>query len=147
MAKLFLLFLVVPLVELYFLIEIGDAIGAGYTLFFVVLTAVVGAALVRYQGLATFVRAQAELSRQRMPAMEVIEGALLLLAGAMLLVPGFVTDAMGFLILVPPLRQALVRKFLQARVVNMEGNVYQGQAREVQDHTIDIEYQDRDTRP
>ncbi len=144
MAKLFLLFLVVPLVELYFLIEIGDAIGAGYTIFFVVLTAVIGAALVRYQGLATFVRAQGELARQRMPAMEVIEGALLLLAGAMLLVPGFVTDAMGFLILVPPLRQAMVRRFLQSRVVVTEGSVYEGEAHDARGRIVDIEYQEKD---
>ena len=144
MAKLFLLFLIVPLVELYFLIEIGDTIGAGYTIFFVVLTAVIGAALVRYQGLSTFMRAQGELARQRMPAMEVIEGALLLFAGALLLVPGFVTDALGFLILVPPLRQALIRKFLQTRVVRTEGNIYEGEARDAQGRIVDIEYKETD---
>lgn len=144
MAKLFLLFLLVPLIELYFLIRIGDAIGAGYTIFFVVLTALIGAALVRYQGFATFVRAQGELLNNRMPAMEVIEGVMLLLAGAMLLVPGFVTDAMGFLILVPPLRQYLVKRFLSARVVGMDSNIYDGEAHEVQEKSIDIEYRDRD---
>ena len=147
MAKLILFFLVVPLVELYFLIRIGDSIGAGYTIFFVVLTAVIGAALVRYQGLATFLRAQGELARRRMPAMEVIEGALLLLAGAMLLVPGFISDALGFLILIPPLRQGVARRFLQARVVaGPGGNIYEGEARDSQDKIIDIEYRDGEDR-
>ena len=122
MAKLFLLFLVVPLIEIYFLIEIGDVIGAGFTIFMVVLTALIGAALVRYQGFTTLARAQAEMLNNRMPAMEVIEGALLLLAGALLLIPGFVSDAMGFLILIPPLRRTLVSRYLRKRVVPAGGH-------------------------
>lgn len=145
MAKLFLLFLFVPLVEIYFLIEIGDVIGAGFTIFMVVLTALIGAALVRYQGFTTLVRAQGELLKNRMPAMEVVEGALLLLAGAMLLIPGFVTDALGFVILVPPLRQSLVRRFLKSRIVpSPSGQGHEGDQREDEKHIIDIEYKDMD---
>ncbi len=142
MAKLFLLFLVVPLVEIYFLIEIGDVFGAGFTIFMVVLTALIGAALVRYQGFTTLSRAQAEMLNNRMPAMEVIEGALLLLAGALLLIPGFVSDAMGFLILIPPLRRTLVSRFLRKRMVPAGGHTYDGEARNADDRIIDIEHKD-----
>jgi len=144
MAKLFLLFLFVPLVEIYFLIQVGDVIGAGFTIFMVVLTALIGAALVRYQGFTTLARAQQEMLNNRMPAMEVIEGALLLLAGAMLLIPGFVTDALGFLILVPPLRQVLVKRFLSKRVMPANGRVNPDEARASEDRIIDIEYKDID---
>jgi len=144
MAKLFLLFLFVPLVEIYFLIEIGDVIGAGFTIFMVVLTALIGAALVRYQGFTTLARAQNEMLNNRMPAMEVIEGALLLLAGALLMIPGFVTDALGFLLLIPPLRQWMVQGFLKKRVMPMDSRVVDGEARDVDNKVIDIKYKDVD---
>lgn len=144
MAKLFLIFLFVPLVEIYFLIQIGDVIGAGFTIFMVVLTALIGAALVRFQGLTTLARAQSEMLSNRMPALEVIEGALLLLAGALLLIPGFVSDALGFIILIPPLRQRLVQRFLKKRVMPVDGQVYDGESREADERIIDIEYKDLD---
>ena len=142
MTKLFRLFLTVPLVEIYFLIQIGDEIGAGFTIFMVVLTALIGAALVRYQGVTTLARAQKELINNRMPAMEVIEGAFLLAAGALLLTPGFVTDTLGFLLLISPLRQNLIRRFLQARVVPNATGSEQGTQGEKR--VIDIEYKDVD---
>jgi len=117
MPLLLILFLAVPLVEIYFLIEVGSEIGAGFTVFMVVLTAIIGAALVRHQGMTTLARAQSEMLQSRMPAVEVMEGAALLLAGAMLMVPGFFTDALGFLMLIPPLRQWMIRRFLAKRVV------------------------------
>ncbi len=144
MAKLLLIFLFVPLIEIYFLIQIGDVIGAGFTIFMVVLTALIGAALVRFQGLTTLARAQREMLNNRMPAMEVIEGALLLLAGALLLIPGFVSDAMGFILLIPPLRQWLVQRFLKKRVMPAEGQVYDGESRNADERIIDIEYKDLD---
>jgi UPF0716 protein FxsA len=144
MAKLFLIFLFVPLIEIYFLIQIGDVIGAGFTISIVVLTALIGAALVRFQGLTTLARAQREMRNARMPAMEVVEGALLLLAGALLLIPGFVSDALGFIILIPPLRQRLVQRFLKKRVMPVEGQVYDGEARDADKRIIDIEYKDLD---
>lgn len=144
MAKLFLIFLLVPLIEIYFLIQVGDVIGAGFTIFMVVLTALIGAALVRFQGLTTLARAQREMRNDRMPAMEVIEGALLLLAGALLLIPGFVSDALGFILLIPPLRQRLVQRFLKKRVMPVEGHVFDGEARDADQRIIDIEYKDLD---
>lgn len=113
---LLLLFFTVPLVEIYVLLEVGGVIGALPTIALVVLTAVIGAGLIRAQGLATLGRVQQELERGELPAVGIIEAALLLVAGALLLTPGFITDTIGFLILVPPLRRRAIRSFLAHRL-------------------------------
>ena len=109
---LLLLFLVVPLVEIYLLIEVGGIIGVLPTIGLVVMTAVLGAFLMRAQGFATLAKVQDELQRGEVPAVPLFEGALILIAGALLLTPGFFTDAFGFLCLVPPLRVRVVQWFL-----------------------------------
>lgn len=114
---LLLLFFTVPLVEIYVLLEVGGAIGVLPTIAMVVLTAVIGAGLIRAQGLATLGRVQQQLERGELPAVGIIEAALLLVAGALLLTPGFVTDTIGFLILVPPLRRWAIESFLARRIV------------------------------
>jgi UPF0716 protein FxsA len=113
---LLLLFFAVPLVEIYVLLEVGGVIGPLPTIGLVVLTAVIGAGLIRAQGLATLGRVQKELERGELPAVGIIEAALLLVAGALLLTPGFVTDTAGFLILVPPLRRWAIQSFLARRL-------------------------------
>ena len=110
---LLVLFIGIPLFELYLLIQVGSIIGALPTLALVVFTAVLGAALLRRQGLSTVQRIQIAMNRGEVPALEVVEGAILLIGGAMLLTPGFVTDALGFLCLWPPARQALARWLLR----------------------------------
>lgn len=110
---LFILFLVVPLVEIFFLIQVGQVIGAGWTIFLVVATAVIGAFLLRLQGFQTLHRAQRTMQQGQLPATEMLEGLCLLVSGALLLTPGFVTDAMGFLLLVPPVRQVLIAQMLK----------------------------------
>ena len=112
----FILFLVVPFVEIYLLVEIGARIGAPWTILLVVLTAIVGAWLVRVQGLATWRRFQVSLSRNELPATALVEGLWLLIAGALLLTPGFFTDAVGFACLIPPFRRTLIRYFVQRSV-------------------------------
>ncbi len=113
MKFFFLLFLLVPLVEIYFLIQIGGAVGAGLTILLVVFTAMLGAVLVRTQGFSTLTRVQTQLARGNLPAMEMLEGLLLFAAGALLLTPGFFTDAVGFVFLVPPLRRKIVAHLLE----------------------------------
>ncbi len=108
MPAFLLLFIIVPLVEIYLLIEIGAVIGALTTVSLCVLTAVVGAALLRYQGLQTMFRAQANLSRGQLPAIEMFEGVALAIGGALLLTPGFVTDVFGFLCLIPWSRRMMI---------------------------------------
>jgi UPF0716 protein FxsA len=102
-----LLFLLIPLVEIYFLIVVGGIIGALPTVTLVVLTAVIGAALARHQGLATLRRLQATIDRGEAPALELVEGVLLLVGALLLLTPGFFTDALGFVCLIPPTRRAV----------------------------------------
>lgn len=109
---LLVLFITVPLLEIYLLIQVGSVIGAPLTILLVVATAMVGAFLVRSQGLSTLHRVQTTLAQNELPAGPLLEGALILLAGALLLTPGLVTDAIGFVCLIPPWRQTLVRKFL-----------------------------------
>ncbi|WP_456404047.1 FxsA family protein [Thiolapillus sp.] len=108
---IFLLLLVgAPLLELYVLIEVGSEIGALTTILLSIFTAVLGAALVRLQGVSVLMRVQQTLARGEAPALEMLEGAMIMMSGVMLLFPGFITDIMGFLMLVPPLR----RKFILA---------------------------------
>jgi len=116
------IFFLVPLVEIYLLIQVGGVIGAGWTIFAVVFTAVLGAALVRRQGFATLGRIRANMDAGELPAMELLEGLCLLIAGALLLTPGFFTDALGFLLLTPPLRRWAIQRLLAAGV--MRGKVH-----------------------
>ncbi len=110
------LFLVVSIVEIYLLIQVGQVIGAGWTIFLVVLTAVIGVALLKRQGLSTLNRAQQKMQHNELPAREILEGMGLVVAGALLLTPGFFTDAVGFFLLFPPTRIWLVHA-LASRLV------------------------------
>ena len=112
MFKLFLiLFITIPLVEIAILIKIGSIIGAGYTIALVIGTAFLGVSLLRIQGISTLAKVHANISRWQLPATELIEGLILLISGALLLTPGFFTDTIGFLMLVPTLRQRLAETF------------------------------------
>jgi len=114
---LFLAFLLVPLAEIYVLIQVGGVIGALPTVALVVFTAVLGATLIRAQGLATVARIRSSLDRGEVPAVEILEGACLLVAGALLLTPGFVTDSVGFLLLLPVLRRSMILGLLDRGVI------------------------------
>ncbi len=103
-----LIFLIVPLVEIYILIQVGQVIGALWTVLFVVLTAVIGVQLLKSQGLSTLSRAQQKMHDGELPAQELLEGIALVVAGAFLLTPGFVTDGFGFLLLFPPTRAMII---------------------------------------
>ena len=110
------LFIVVPLVELYVIIQIGQAIGLIPTLFLLVLDSVVGAALLRSQGRAAWIRFNRALTEGRMPAKEVLDGVLIIFGGALLLTPGFLTDVFGLILLVPPTR-AIVRGLMRRMAI------------------------------
>lgn len=138
---LFLLFLLIPLVDLYFLIKVGSLIGALPTVFWVVFTAVLGVGLLRIQGFATLARLRATLAQGGIPAMELMEGGVLMLAGALLLLPGFITDAIGLCLFIPPLRRALItwalRRFFSSQTPR-------GERRERGPRTIEGEYRRED---
>ncbi len=109
-----LLFVGIPLTELYFLIKVGAQIGAFSTIFLTVFTALLGGYMVRRQGFSTLMRVREMVERGETPAIEMMEGAVLLICGVLLLLPGFITDAVGFIFLVPPLRRWLLTAGLQS---------------------------------
>lgn len=112
---LFLLFIVVPLLELLVIIQVGQWVGAVPTVLLLLVISLAGAALVKREGLKAWSRFRQALAEGRVPTSEVIDGALLLLGGALLLTPGFLTDAVGLTLLVP-LGRAAVRRVVRRRV-------------------------------
>ena len=124
--RLLLLFTVVPLVELFLLVKLGTVIGIGPTVFIVIFTGVLGAWLARRQGLGVLRRISDDLADGRLPAEAVIDGLLIFIAGAVLLTPGLITDALGFFLLIPQGR-AVVRRAvavrLEKRTVTSDPNV------------------------
>jgi UPF0716 protein FxsA len=108
-----------PLLELYLIVQIAHAIGVVDTLALLVLVSLGGAYVVRRQGLTTWRRIRVQLANREVPGTAVIDGFLILLAGALLLIPGFLTDAVGLLLLLPPVRagtRAAARRMLTRRV-------------------------------
>ncbi len=100
-----------PLIELYVLIRVGASIGALSTILLCVLTAVLGGVIIRYQGLQLLWQARAQLAAGMPPMATTLHGAMLALAGLLLFVPGFVSDALGFLLLVPAVRRAIIARW------------------------------------
>ncbi|WP_223260915.1 FxsA family protein [Hydrogenovibrio crunogenus] len=124
----FLLFLFVPLVELYVLIEVGSEIGALPTILLTIVTAIIGAALMRHQGVSTMQKAQLNMAQGQLPAVEMMEGVFIFLGGLMLLIPGLITDAIGFLLLIPPVRRLFSKKLIaqrQTQYAQYKGQVYE----------------------
>ena len=119
--RLFLLFLLIPLLELYLLLEIGGVIGAVPTVLLTIFTAILGAAFIRWQGLNALRSMQEKLRYGEPPAVEVVTGVSLLIAGALLLTPGFLTDTIGFLLLIPAVRQAIFGYWLLRNLQNVRG--------------------------
>ncbi len=107
------LFLLIPLFEVMVFIQVGGHIGALWTILLTLATAVSGMYLVKTQGIRTFYAAKTQLSQGETPAMAVVEGILLLMAGVMLVIPGFISDLMGGLILLPFVRQAVAGTVLE----------------------------------
>ena len=106
------LFIAIPLIEIYFLIEVGSVIGAFPTVLAVVFTAVLGVFLIRIQGFSTMQKAQSAMQAGQVPALELVDGMMLLFAAILLLIPGFATDTIGFVLLIPPVRKYLAGKFI-----------------------------------
>ena len=119
MRYLLLVFIAMPIVEMWLLITVGREIGAWPTIGLVLLTATVGFSLLRQQGFAMLFRARQKMDAGELPAVEMVEAIILAVCGALLLTPGFVTDVVGFAGLIPSLRRAVVSKMvLKVNVVN-----------------------------
>lgn len=106
-AALFVILIVVPVVELWIVVQVAHHIGLLDTLALLILVSIGGAVLLKQQGMATWRRLQATLARGEMPGREATDGALVLLGGALLMTPGFLTDAIGLVLLLPPTRALL----------------------------------------
>ena len=125
MGPLLLLFISVPIVEIYLLAIVGGHIGFLNTIFLVIGTGILGASLARSQGVQPLALIQSELSQGRMPAGALVDGVIILLAGALLITPGVLTDVVGFLLLVPVTRwmaRGVVVRWAKKRVA--QGNVH-----------------------
>ena len=136
-------FIGIPLIEIAVFIKVGGIVGLGPTLVIVVLTAVIGTALLRQQGLATLNRARQQLNQGALPLAEIFDAICLLVAGAFLLTPGFVTDSLGAILLIPTARLVL-RRFIGARVQmsDINGNRPQNNGFAGQSDIIDGDYAD-----
>ena len=113
MTRLLLLFVALPAAELALLIEVGKRVGTGATLAMIVATGIVGASLARRQGLGVLGVVQRETAAGRLPASTLVDGVIILLAGALLVTPGILTDAFGFLCLVPAFRRLVKRELVR----------------------------------
>ncbi|MEO1229092.1 MAG: FxsA family protein [Myxococcota bacterium] len=127
MLALLGLFIFLPALELYLLILLGTEVGALNTLLLILVTGTLGAALVRQQGLDVFQRIQRESAAGRLPALELVEGLVLVIAGALLVTPGLITDGAGFLALVAPLRRRAAQALADRVVVGAQSQVFRVQ--------------------
>jgi UPF0716 protein FxsA len=115
-----LIFIVVPLVEIYVIIQVGQAIGALWTILLLVVDSIVGARLLRWQGGRAWINFQEAIAAGRIPHREILDGVLIILGGAFLLTPGFVSDAIGLVLLIPPSR-AVVRRLVTGALARRSG--------------------------
>lgn len=111
--KFLLLFLAIPLLEVVVFMKVGGAIGASWTILLTIGTAILGAVLVRTQGIRTLFSVKDQLAQGQLPASTMAEGLILLVCGAFLLVPGFISDTIGFLGLIPSIRQSVANSIVQ----------------------------------
>jgi UPF0716 protein FxsA len=121
-AVLALLFVVLPFVELYVIVQVAHVMGVLPTLAILLLVSIGGAWLVKREGFSVIRRAQARMNEGRVPGRELVDGMLILFAGVLLLTPGFITDAVGILLLLPPVRAAVrfaALRYLSKRVVEL----------------------------
>lgn len=119
MGKLFLLFVIMPIMEIAVLIHVGDIIGGWNTVLLVILSAMIGAYLVKREGVATLAQAQVKIAQGQVPAEEIGSGLLLLIAGVLLVTPGFITDIFGLLLTLPTTRRYLANHVV--KMVNVQG--------------------------
>jgi UPF0716 protein FxsA len=112
LLPILLVIIALPITEIYFLIEVGSVIGAIPTILITILTAITGISLIRIQGISTIQKMQISMQNGQVPAIELLEGVMLMIAAVSLLMPGFLSDSLGFLFLIPPLRHFLALLYI-----------------------------------
>ena len=138
------LFIGVPLIEIYLFITLGGLIGALPTVALVIVTALIGVSLLRAQGLNTMARFQQEVATGQLPASTMLEGVALILGGALLLTPGFLTDTIGFLCLIPFTRQSIIAWFIKNMKVTSSGFYGTGPSKPHDPNIIEGEFRKSD---
>ncbi|UZE97427.1 FxsA family protein [Alkalimarinus alittae] len=144
MKVLFVLFIIMPVVEMAVLIKVGSLIGVWSTILFVLLTAIIGASLLKRQGLSTLMRANQKMNAGEIPAKEVAEGFILAVGGALLLTPGFVTDSVGFALLLPGIRRLMINHLMKKMVVSGQQQFTQGRGEFTHTRSTYKTYRDQD---
>ncbi len=135
MNTLLISIILVPIIEIYLFIKIGSQIGAFSTIFLIFLTAIVGIVYARYEGLNTLRSGFTQLVKNELPAYEIISGAAIAFSALLLIIPGFATDALGFLILFPITRKFLFKKFSKniSKSSTKKENVIDGEFQDIKD--------------
>ena len=110
MNSLLLLFIFIPLIEIYLFLKIGSFIGAFNTISLILITAIIGIVYARYEGFNTLKSGMSQLVKNQLPIYEIVSGAALAFAALLLILPGFATDFLGFLLIFPPTRKLLFKK-------------------------------------
>lgn len=154
----FFLFIALAVAEIYVLITVGGLIGTLPTIILILLTGIIGVAMLKQQGFSVFARLQEKMRQGQAPAQEMVEGVLLIIAGAFLITPGFVTDTIGFLWLIPKTREYFAKLLISKGMFKVQsmsaGGFHQGggapfdQSHSPQDdNTVDGEYERTDNKP
>ena len=143
---LFLVFILVPVAEIATFIQVGSVIGVPMTLAGIVLTALIGAFLVRRQGFKVLADAQTSMQQNTLPVEQIIHGAFILLAGLLLITPGFITDLAGFILLIPPLRMPIahavwrwLKKNSEIHIVRSGPGPASGKATIIDEEAVEID--------
>ena len=135
MNPILLTILLVPVIEIYLLIKIGSQVGAITTIFLIFTTAIIGVYYAKYEGLNTLKSGFAQLSKNETPAYEVISGAAIAFAALLLIIPGFATDILGFLLIFPLSRKLIFKRFSKkfSRKENKKNNYIDGDSEDIED--------------
>lgn len=135
MNRLFILIIAVPLIEIFLFIKVGSYIGAYNTISLTLITAIIGIIYARYEGFNTLRSAIPQLKKDEIPIYEIISGAALAFAALLLILPGFATDLLGFLLIFPPTRKVFVNKFSKnvKSKNNLNNNVIEGEFEDKED--------------
>ena len=136
---IFPIFVVVTLAEIYVLVSVGGAIGAWSTILLVIITALIGSTLLKQQGWSIMSKAQQSIAEGRTPALEMLEGVVILVSGVLLLTPGFITDGLGLLGLMPWSRRYFINHFLEKnaeRVFSQRNSVFINRTKSSESKTV-----------
>ena len=132
MKPILLSIILIPVIEIYLFIKIGSQLGAFNTIFLIFVTAIVGIYYAKYEGLNTFKSGFAQLLKNEIPAYELISGAAIAFAALLLIIPGFATDFVGFLLIIPFTRKILLNRFSKKNV--KKNNFIEGEFEDIEDN-------------